>query len=116
MDIRIQTLAKNLVNYSMKVNKGDKVYIHYIGESTKDLARQLMKEVYAAGGIPFPHYTDTQVQREMLLHCTKEQLELMAEVDCKEMSEMDCYVGVRGSDNVSELSDVPAENLSLIHI
>lgn len=110
MDIRIQTLAKNLVNYSMKVNKGDKVYIHYIGESTKDLARQLMKEVYAAGGIPFPHYTDTQVQREMLLHCTKEQLELMAEVDCKEMSEMDCYVGVRGSDNVSELSDVPAEN------
>jgi aminopeptidase len=26
---------------------------------------------------------------------------------------MDCYIGVRGSDNVSELSDVPPENMKL---
>jgi aminopeptidase len=29
------------------------------------------------------------------------------------MSEMDCYIGIRGSDNVAELSDVPAENMSM---
>ena len=109
MDERIKKLAKSLVNYSMKVKAGDKVYVHYIGESTRDLARQVMKEVYAVGGLPFPHYTDTQVEREMLLNCSKEQLELMAEVDGKEMEAMDCYVGMRGSDNVAELSDVPAK-------
>lgn len=113
MDSRIKKLAEGLVNYSCNVKEGDKVYIHYIGKDTKDLARQLVKEVYKAKGIPFVHYTEPQVQREVLLHATKEQMELMAEVDSLEMSKMDCYIGVRGSDNVSELSDVPSDRMAL---
>lgn len=116
MDERIKALAKNLVNYSMEVKKGDKVYIHYIGESTEDLARQLVKEVYEAGGIPFPHYTSQRIQREVLLHCTEEQLKLMAEIDGGEMDRMDCYVAVRGSENVAELSDVPSDKMKLYDI
>lgn len=116
MDERIKVLAKNLVQYSMNVKKGDKVYVHYMGAATEDLARQLIKEIYEAGGMPFPHYTNPRVQREMLLHCTKEQLELMAEIDGKEMDQMDCYVAVRGSDNVAELADVPAENMKLYEL
>lgn len=49
----------------------------------------------------------------MLLHCTKEQIELMAKVDREEMEAMDCYIGVRGADNITELSDVPAENMAV---
>ena len=113
MDERIKQLAHNLVNYSCKVKEGDKVYVHFIGESTQDLARAVIKEVYKAKGQPFPHFTSQTVQREMLLGCTKEQLELMARVDSLEMSNMDCYLGIRGTDNVSELSDVPSERMAL---
>lgn len=113
MDARIVTLAHNLVNYSVKVQKGEKVYINYIGRATLDLARQLVKEVYAAGGIPFVHYEDMRLRREILLSCTEEQLKLMAEVDSLEMSKMDCYIGVRGSDNIAELADVPPEKLKM---
>ena len=113
MDERIKTLAKNLVQYSCEVKEGDKVYIHHIGKDTKDLARQLIKEVYAAGGVPFVHYTDPQVQREILLHAPKEQMQLMAEVDGLEMSKMDCYIGVRGSENVAEQADVPSDRMEL---
>jgi Leucyl aminopeptidase (aminopeptidase T) len=113
MDERIKVLAHNLVNYSMEVKKGDKVYVHYNGPSTQDLARQLVKEIYAAGGLPFTHYTDAKLQREVLLNCTEEQLSLMAKIDAAEMEEMDCYVAVRGSDNVAELSDVPSEKMHL---
>ena len=113
MDERIVKLAKGLVQYSVKVKENDKVYIHYIGQDTEDLARQLVKEVYAAKGIPFVHYTEPRLQREMLLHATKEQLELMAQVDSMEMDQMDCYIGIRGTDNVAELSDVPAENMAM---
>lgn len=113
MDERVKILAHNLVNYSMKVQKNNKVYIHYIGESTQELARLIVKEVYLAGGIPFPHYTDQRVQRETLLHCTEEQMTLMAKIDAAEMDRMDCYVGVRGTDNVSELADVPSEKMAL---
>lgn len=113
MDERIRRLAYNLVNYSCKVKEGDKVYVHFIGEATEDLARAVIKEVYNAKGLPFPHYTSQRAQRDMLLHCTREQLEIMAEADGLEMSRMDCYIGIRGTDNVSELSDVPAEKMAL---
>lgn len=113
MDERIKTLAKNLVNYSCHVGKGDKVYIDYASPATEDLARQLVKEVYAAGGLPFVHYINARLQREVLMNCTEEQLKVMADVACREMSQMDCYIGVRGNDNVSELSDVPSEKMHL---
>ena len=113
MDERIKVFAHNLIHKSIQVKPGEKVYIHYIGSSTEDLARQLIKETYAAGALPFPHYTNPRVEREMLLNCTEEQLKIMAEVDALEMSKMDCYLGIRGSDNVSENSDVPAENMGL---
>lgn len=113
MDERIVKLARGLVNHSMKVKKNDKVYIHYVGQDTEPLARQLVKEVYAAKGIPFVHYTEPRLQREMLMHATREQLELMARIDSMEMDEMDCYVGIRGADNAAELSDVPADKMSL---
>lgn len=113
MDECIKKLAYNLVNYSVKVKKGEKVYVHYIGKDTTELARQIVKEVYKAEGLPFVHFTDNKVQREVLLHCTEEQLKLMAKVDCMEMDAMDCYIGIRGSENISELSDVPADRMHL---
>lgn len=113
MDERNRILAQGLVNYSCQVKAGDKVYIHYTGESTRPLAKELVKAVYQAGGLPFVHYTDPQLQRLQIMECTKEQMELMAEVDALEMSRMDCYIAVRGSGNVSELSDVPAERMAL---
>ncbi len=113
MDKRIRTLAKNLVNYSCRVKPGDKVYIHYIGRDTEDLARALIKEVYQAGGLPFPHYTSNRVLRETLMNCTEEQLRLMAKIDGAEMDQMDCYIGVRGGENASELADVPADKMAL---
>ncbi|WP_343247774.1 aminopeptidase [Diplocloster hominis] len=113
MDERIKQLARNLVRYSCKVKENDKVYIHYIGEDTEDLARAVIKEVYEAKGIPFAHFTGQRVQREILLNCTEEQMKLMAEVDALEMSKMDCYIGIRGSANSSELADVPAEKMKL---
>ena len=80
MDSRLTTLANNLVNYSCQVKPGEKVYIHYTGPSTKPLAKELVKAVYEAGGLPFVHYTDPQLQRLQIMQCTKEQMELMAQV------------------------------------
>lgn len=113
MDERISKLAGNLVNYSCKVKENDKVYVQVFGKDAKDLARAVVKEIYKVKGVPFIHYTDQQLQRELLLNCTEEQLKLMAEVDALEMSKMDCYIGIRGTDNVSELSDVPSEKMAM---
>ncbi|MBO4903150.1 MAG: aminopeptidase [Lachnospiraceae bacterium] len=113
MDARIIKLAQNLVHYSCEVKPGDKVYIHYIGNATKELARALVKEVYQTGGVPFIHFEDPQMRREMILHCSEEQMKLRAEIDGAEMKKMDCYIGIRGTDNVSELADVPSEKMAI---
>ncbi|MFV0527333.1 MAG: aminopeptidase [Lachnospiraceae bacterium] len=113
MDERILKLAKGLVHYSCNVQPGENVYVHYIGSDTTALAQALIREIYAAGGHPYAHFTDPKVQREILLHADKEQIQFMADLDVREMEQMDCYIGVRGSDNVSELSDVPAEQMNL---
>ncbi len=113
MDQRLMTLAHNLVNYSIAAKPGDKVWINYIGESTTDLARALVKEVYRVGAIPFPHSENQRVHRELLMGAGEEQLKIMSETDCLMMSQMDCFIGVRAADNSSELADVPPEKLSL---
>ena len=113
MDARLEKLAYNLVNYSVAVKPGDKVWINYIGDSTTDIARALVKEVYKAGGLPFPHSENQRVHRELLMECDEEQLQIMCDTDSLMMSQMDCFIGVRGADNASELSDVPSDKIAL---
>jgi len=113
MDERIKTLAKNLVEYSCEISQGEKVLIQINGESAKPLARQLVKEVHQRRGLPFVSLIDSSINRELFMQATKEQLELMKEAELFQMKQMDAYIGIRASDNVSEMSDVPSENMKL---
>lgn len=107
MDPRNEILAKNLVNYSTAVQTGDRVYIHIIGQSAFELGRYLVKEVYKAGGLPYLKLEDTTLQREIMLGATKEQLDWENQLELEKMKDIDCYIAVRASENISELSDVP---------
>jgi aminopeptidase len=49
----------------------------------------------------------------MLQAATPEQVELMASVDRQRMERVDAYVGLRGSHNIAEESDVPRERMDL---
>ena len=44
---------------------------------------------------------------------TKEQLEFQNDYELYQMKGMDAYIGIGCSDNASELSDVPSDNISL---
>ena len=109
-DERQIRLAKNLVNYSVKVGKGDKVWLDVIGDCG-NLAEIVIKEIYAAGGVPFVNVVDRRLLRATLLNCDEQQLKIMSERDCALMDKMDCYIGIRGGNNSYELSDVPEEKL-----
>ncbi|MDR1495668.1 MAG: aminopeptidase [Clostridiales Family XIII bacterium] len=115
MDERINKLARNLVGYSCEVKKGENVLISYEGDSAKPLVRQIIKEVYAAGGLPFAEIRDSQVTRELLLGATDNQLGFMNDYNLYQMKGMDAYIAVRAGDNTSELSDVPPELLNLYY-
>ncbi len=113
MDERIKALAKNLVNYSCRLQEGEKILISCNGMYPIPLVKQIIKEVYIAGGIPFVDLNTNSIEREILLGAGEEQMKLMAKIDAKRMKEMDAYIGVRGEENIAELSDVPTEKLDL---
>ena len=106
MDERIKTLAKNLVNYSCRVQKGENVMISCHGKDPIPLVKQIIKEVYKAGGTPFVEIKTSDVEREMLLGATEQQLKLMAELECEKMRHMQAYIGVRGDENLTELAEI----------
>ena len=113
MDNRIQKLAKTLVNYSTKIQPGEHVLISYEGEPAKALILALIREVYAAGGVPFAEVRDSQVQREILLGAAEGQAAFSCEVELARMKGMDAFIAVRAGNNASELSDVPAEKMNM---
>jgi aminopeptidase len=113
MDERLKKLARNLINYSCRLQPGEKVLIHSAGFEGMPLVKALVKEAYAARGVPFVDIRANDALREILLGAEEGQLALMASRDAAFMAEMDAYIGVRSSLNGAELSDVPPENMSM---
>lgn len=113
MDTRISKLAKLLTGYSCHLEKDERVLIEYTGSTCRPLIKEIIKEVYALGAMPFVNISDPQITRQILMQADEEQLAFQNQVDMMQMKGMDAYIAVRASDNTSELSDVPPEQLSL---
>lgn len=113
MDQRIKQLADLLVDFSCNVKPGERVLIDYEGECSKPLVKQLIKNIYAKGGLPFCNIRDTEITREIMLGCTEEQLKFKDEIDLAQMKGMDAYIAIRASSNTSELSDVPSDKMNM---
>ena len=52
---------------SCEVKKDENVLIDYQGEECKQLVKQLVRDVYAAGGRPFVKIRDAEVNRELIM-------------------------------------------------
>ena len=111
-DLRIEKLAKGLINYSCSLKKGEKILLEAKGVDYM-IVNALIKEVYKVGGIPFVEFYDNRITRELLLGQTEEQAKLRAKFDGARMAEMDAYIGIRGGENSNELCDVPEEKLNI---
>ena len=111
-DVRFTQLAHNLINYSCNLKEGEKVLIEGYG-NCKALIKELVKEAYKAKAIPFVTLKDNEINREIFMNTSKEQLDLMAKYEADRMKDMDAYIGIRAGDNSAETSDVPSEKLSL---
>ena len=115
MDNRIKKLADGLVHYSCNVKKGEKVLINYEGECCKPLVKQIIKNIYQCGGIPYAEMRDSSITREILMGASEEQIEFLNEYQLVQMKGMDCYIAIRAGNNTSELSDVPSEKLNMYY-
>ncbi len=112
-DPRIDQLARQLVRYSTQVRKGDRVWIDCF-DVPGYVAVSLIRAVVEAKGIPIVKLHDSVVSRELMIHASEEQYDVLAKNNLDLMKETDCYIAVRGSSNISENSDVPADKMKMV--
>ena len=113
MDPRDKKLADLLINYSCDIKPDENILIDYEGAACKPLIKELIRSTYKAGGRPFIAIIDSEINRELLLECSEEQVKFKNDYLLHQMKGMDAFIAVRGGDNASEMADVPSEKLNL---
>jgi len=111
-DPRIQKLAGVLIHYSCALKPGENILIEAI-DIPPAFTEALVRTAAEAGGRPVVLLKSNRIHRTLLRHGSADQWNLIADVEKHQMEQMQCYIGARGSYNISELSDVPADKQKL---
>jgi aminopeptidase len=109
-DPRMQKLARNLVRTSCRLRKGEKVLIEAI-DVPDEMVELLIRETAKAEAHALVTVKRNRILRELYRASGEEAIALAGEVERFRMERVDAYIGIRGSQNVSELSDVPPDKL-----
>lgn len=112
-DPRFDKLAKLLVNYSTNLKPKEKILIEAF-DIPAEMTIALIRAVRAAKALPFVQTYNARVAREMAREATEAQYDIHAANELTRMKQMDAYIAVRGSENISEMSDIPSEQMKLV--
>ncbi len=112
-DPRHDKLANVLVEYSTRLKRNETVLIETF-DVPDEMTIALVRATRKAGAIPFAQVYRARLNRELALDATERQLNLTAIHELARMKKMDAYIAVRGSQNITELSDVPPEQMKLV--
>lgn len=107
-------LARLLVRHSTALRPGEKVLVEATS-APREIVQALVQEIDAAGGVALVLLKDNEVLREVYgagsVASVRARLALMADVELYAMRQMDAYIAVRGSANVSEFAQIPQEKM-----
>ena len=112
-DERFDKLAKLLVEYSIRLKRNEAVLIEAF-DIPDEMTVALIRAARNAGGVPFAQVYHARVNRALALEASDGQLNIMASHELARMKKMNAYIAMRGSHNITELADVPAEKMQLI--
>jgi aminopeptidase len=107
-DPRIRKLADLLINYSVALKPGEKVLLEAI-DVPHAFPRAVVESAAKAGGSALVLLKSNEVTRSLMLNGSEASWGLTADVEYLQMQNVQCYIGARGSNNISEMSDVPME-------
>jgi aminopeptidase len=113
MDPRYGELARNLVGYSIKLKKGERVLIDAY-DVPEAMVVALVRAVRDRRAVPYVQLHSALVARELALGATEDQYAFLAGVELERMKGMDAYIALRGAHNIFETADVPAARMDLV--
>jgi len=112
-DARFDKLAKLLVEYSTRLKRNENVLVEAF-DVPDEMTIALIRAARKAGAIPFVQVQRGRIGRELALEASGRQLNLAASHELARMKKMQAYIALRGSNNITELSDVPVAKMQLV--
>ncbi len=110
MDPRMNTLAELIVNHSVSLQPGEHLLIEAF-DVPEAIVIALIRSARAAGGHPHVALRTNRILAALYEGAADENLKTWAECDAGRMDRMQAYVGLRGSNNVSEFSGISDEQM-----
>ncbi len=112
-DSRYAQLAEVLTGFSTALKKGERVLIDAF-DVPDTFTIALVQAAQQRGALPYVNIQRSRITRELLKGATVEQYTTASDVELQRMKNMQAYIAVRGSDNIFETSDVPAERVQTV--
>src|SRR5438105_5092832 len=112
-DPRFDKLAEILTGYSAELKRNEKVLIEAF-DAPDEMTIALIRAARKRGAIPFVQLQSAPVSRELAIHATEPQLRLLARHELARMKQMNAYIAVRASHNITEQADVPTDQMKLV--
>ena len=111
-DPRVLKQAKILVDYSIKVKRGENVVI-YADFVAKPLVLELYRLLIKRGANEVKlHFSDYEFSEIYFENADKTQVKHFPKSVLDEMKLMDCYIGIKSSNNLKALSGLDAAKIS----
>ncbi len=112
-DPRHDKLATSIAAYSLDLQPGDVFHIELRGMSTIPMGQALVRAATKRGAVPFVFFNDDRFIRPFLLEASEAQISSLGDFQRAMMERTDAFVSIRGSDNLFEMADVPAETMAM---
>lgn len=111
-DPRDARLARLITGHSLRLAAGETVLIESFDLADR-LVLDLVDAVHEAGAHALVALRSNAVQRRLVAGGAARQFEIQAATELEQMKAATAYVGLRATDNSSELADVPAAKMGL---
>lgn len=112
LDPRVTALADLLADHSTRLKPGDNILIEAF-DLPAECTAEFVRVSAARGANVIVQTYQAPVQRALLQGISEANAEVYGKVDATRMDEINAYIGLRGTNNFAESSDVPPEKNKL---
>jgi aminopeptidase len=108
LDPRVTELAEMLCSHSTELGPDDNLLIH-AADIPESCVAELVRVAQTTGANVVLRLESGATRRQLMLGMTESNTKLIADIELHEMKQMTAYIALRGSHNVSDMSDLPTE-------
>ena len=98
----LKKLSNTIINYSLKLKKGDRVQITYGNKECTKLVKYLINDIYDNEGIVNTKLVDYEISSLLMERASSSELDHMVKIKEFEVDNYDCYIHICYNENEYE--------------